>query len=102
MKTPAFRKKKQNKLACVCISAVVAMLLAVIAGDGSRLTAKHRELLDRTEKLRAEIDAEYQRVEELKEFEKYTRTKKYAEEFAEDQIGLVHDDEIIFRPDDRH
>ncbi len=101
MSTPAFRKKKQNKLTCVCIAIVVALLLVVITVDGSRLMRKHRLLEARAEKLRTEIALENERTEELKVLEKYTRTKKYAEEVAEDQIGLVHEDEIIFKPDDK-
>ena len=36
----------------------------------------------------------------LKEFDKYTKTKKYAEEVAKEKLGLVYGDEIIFKSDD--
>ncbi len=100
MRIPAFRKKKQNKLACVCISIVVAMLLLVVAIDGMRLSDKHKKYLEREDELRSAIAAEEKRTEELKEFEKYTKTKRYAEEIAEEKLGLVHDDGIVFKPDD--
>ena len=43
---------------------------------------------------------EQDRTEELAEFEKYTKTKKYAEEMAKKKLGLVHDNEIIFKSSD--
>ena len=33
------------------------------------------------------------------EYEKYTKTKKFVEEMAEGKLGLVHDGEVIFKPD---
>ena len=40
------------------------------------------------------------RSEEIAEYEKYTHTKKYIEEVAKDKLGLIHEDEIIFREED--
>ena len=99
-KTPAFRKKKQNKFACLCIAIVVGMLLAAVSVDGMRLQDKYNTYLAREEELNREIAAEEKRTEDLKEFEKYTRTKKYVEEVAESKLGLVHDGEVIFKPDE--
>ncbi len=100
MKTPAFRKRKQNKFAIITISIAVAMLLIVVTIDGMRLSKKYQKNLDELAELRESISAEEIRTKELVEFEKYTKTKKYAEEVAEDKLGLVHDDEIIFKPDE--
>ena len=43
------------------------------------------------------IEQEYARAEELKELATYTKTKKYAEEVAKDKLGLVYENEIIFK-----
>ena len=98
---PAYKRKKQNKMACVLITAVVVMLLTVVAIDGVRLTQKQNEYTVQAAELQSEIDAENKRTEELKELAKYTKTKKFAEEVAEEKLGLVHDGEIIFKPDDK-
>ena len=100
-KVPAYKRKKQNKMACVLITAVVTMLLTVVAIDGVRLTQKHNDYVAQAAELQSQIDAENKRTEELKELSKYTKTKKFAEEVAEDKLGLVHDGEIIFKPDDK-
>ena len=99
MKVPAYQRKKQNKLACFCISLVVAMLLGVVAVDGMRLLKRYHSYQDKAAEIRSEIEAEHQRTAELEEFEKYTHTKKYAEEVAKEKLGLIHEGEIIFKPE---
>ncbi|MCR4589634.1 MAG: septum formation initiator family protein [Lachnospiraceae bacterium] len=99
-KTPAFRKKKQNKFGCFCIAIVVGMLLVAVSIDGMRLQDKYNTYLSREEELTREIENEKKRTAELQEYEKYTKTKKFAEEIAESKLGLVHDGEVIFKPDE--
>lgn len=99
-KTPAFKKKKQNKLACFCIAIVVGMLLAVVSIDGMRLQERYDSYLSREEELNKEIASEEKRTEELEQYEKYTKTKKFVEEVAESKLGLVHDGEVIFKPEE--
>ncbi len=98
-RTPAFRRKKHNKFACFLIAIVVGMLLAVVSIDGMRLRDKYNTYLSREEELTKEIEKEKERTGELQEYEKYTKTKKYVEEVAESRLGLVHDGEVIFKPD---
>ena len=51
----------------------------------------------REEVLMQAIEAEQARTEEIKEYEKYTQTKKYVEEIAKNKLGLVYEGEIIFK-----
>ncbi len=99
-KTPAFKRKKQNRFGCFCIAVVVGMLLAVVSIDGMRLQNKYNTYLAREEELKRAIEDEEKRTTELQEYEKYTKTKKFAEEIAESKLGLVHDGEVIFKPDE--
>ncbi len=98
-RVPAFQRKKHNKLSVLCIIIVMGMLLGVIAYDSFSLKIKEEQYISRIDELNRNIEAEKQRTEELKEFEKYTKTRKYAEEVAEDKLGLVHDHEIVFKPE---
>ena len=34
---------------------------------------------------------------ELEEYEKYTQTQKYVEDVAKEKLGLVYEDEIVFK-----
>ena len=46
------------------------------------------------------MEAENQRALEIEEYGKYTQTKKYVEEVAKDKLGLVYEDEIIFKSEE--
>ncbi len=96
-----YRRPKQNKFAVFSISFVVLMLITVIAVDGISLAKKREAYAAQEEELQEQIDQEKQRTLDLQEFEKYTKTKKYAEEIAKEKLGLVHEDEIIFKPNDK-
>lgn len=93
----AFRKKRQNRLAMTMIMIVVAMLLVVVGIKSVELKAKQEQYAEREATLMRQIDEEMKRTEEIEEYKKYTKTKKYAEEVAKDKLGLVHDGEIIFK-----
>ena len=98
-KKPAFRKSRHNKTAILCICMVAAMLMAVLAIDGVKKMNNYRTFSAKQQELQSAIDAANDRAAWLVEFEKYTKTKKYAEEIAENKLGLVHEGEIIFKTD---
>ena len=93
----AIRKKRQNRLGMFLVMTVVLMLLVVVATKSVQLKDKQETYLAKQEQLQQQIDQEEQRKEDIKEFGKYTKTKKYAEEVAKDKLGLVNDDEIVFK-----
>lgn len=95
----AFRKKRNNRLGMLCVFFVVALLAAVIGIKSRELKADVAMYEEREESLQAQIDAEQKRAEELVEYEKYTKTTKYVEEVAKEKLGLVYDDEILFKSD---
>lgn len=47
-----------------------------------------------------QIEAEERRAEEIEELEAYTKTKKYVEDVAKEKLGLVYEDEVIFKSKD--
>ncbi|MBO5092951.1 MAG: septum formation initiator family protein [Lachnospiraceae bacterium] len=93
----AFRKKRQNRLAMFLVTMAVLMLLIVVGIKSIELREKQRVYAAKEIALEQQIAAEEKRAEEVEEFRKYTKTKKYAEEVAKDRLGLVHDGEIIFK-----
>lgn len=76
------------------------MIIAVVGINSISLRQKQAKYIAREQELQQQIDAENARTEELKELETYTKTKKYAEEVAKDKLGLVYDNEIIFKEED--
>jgi cell division protein DivIC len=96
----AFRKRRQNRLGMILVSMVVLMLLGVITLNSLELRATSETYLSQKEELLSKIEDEKMRTEEIEEYEKYTQTKKYIEEIAKDKLGLVYDNEIIFKKGD--
>jgi len=46
------------------------------------------------------IDAEEARTQDIADLEAYMQTDEYAEQVAKDKLGLVYEDEIIFKPEE--
>jgi cell division protein DivIC len=82
------------------VTTVVIMLLGVVTVKSVELQAKQDTYTSKVEELQAKIDSENTRTEDLKEYAKYTQTKKYIEEIAKDKLGLVYKNEIIFKEAD--
>ena len=95
----AFRKKRQNRLGMALVSIVVLMLMGVLTFKRIELNHKYESYLEQETNLQAQIDAEIERTEKLKEYEKYTKTDKFVEEYAKEKLGLVYDNEILFKSD---
>ena len=82
------------------VSIAVLMVLVVVAIKSMELQAKQKTYDERIAQLNAQITQEQQRTEDLEEYEKYTKTKKFVEEVAKDKLGLVYEGEIIFMPEE--
>ena len=95
----AFRKQKKEKLSIIVPLAVVVVFCAFIFFKGYILSKDKSELEQSIDTLNTKIEAENKRSEDLKEYETYTHTKKYAEEVAKDVLGYVYKDEIVFKPE---
>lgn len=95
----AFRKKRQNKLGLACVTIVVAVFVVVMLFGIRNLQKKQASYIEREEALQAQIDAEDQRAQDLVDYEKYTKTAKFVEEVAKEKLGLVYEDEILFKSD---
>ncbi len=100
MRRAAYRKKRHNKFGMFLVTTVVAMMLIVVAIKSIELQQKLEAYQAKEQQLQEQIEAEQERTKEIEEYEKYTQTKKYIEEVAKDKLGLVHEDEIIFKEGD--
>lgn len=92
-------KKKQHRMSHILVTTVLVMLIAVVSFNKYRLNTKLDEYKKREAYLEQQIEAEEQRSEDIAEYAKYTKTKKFAEEIAKEKLGLVNENEIIFKTD---
>lgn len=85
----------QHKRSIICISAVILLLAAVVIMSSVSLSAKNKSYI--AQELKAQIAEEEKRTEEIDELEEYVETDEYIEQVAKDKLGLVHENEILFR-----
>lgn len=99
---PAYkgRTKYHNKAAIYIVCVLMVVLAPVIAVNSTSLSAKKAEYQAQYDALQEELESETARTEELEEYEKYTQTMKYYEEVAREKLGMVYEDEIIFKDND--
>lgn len=84
----------------IMVMMVVLMVLIVVSVKSIELRQKQEAYAARIEQLQEQVGAENQRALEIEEYGKYTQTKKYVEEVAKDKLGLVYEDEIIFKSEE--
>lgn len=94
------RKQLRKHLGSMAIAGVVLMMLVFVSVAGLKLRVQNANKQERIAELEAQIEAEEKKAEELEEYSKYVQTKKYAEEVAKEKLGLVYEDEIIFKEED--
>ena len=96
-KAAMHRKRKQNRFAMFLVSFALLMLLAAVGVKKIELESKQDAYLQKEAELQKKIDEEKARSQELEEYEKYTQTQKYVEDVAKEKLGLVYEDEIVFK-----
>ena len=79
------------------ISTVIVVLIAVFLLRGHTMDQRNAAYVEELAQLQNKIDAEEARTQDL---EAYMQTDEYAEQVAKDKLGLVYEDEIIFKPEE--
>ena len=82
------------------VTMVVLVMMLVVAVNSHDLKQKLAVYQEKERSLTEQIEVEKKRIEEIEEFRKYTKTKKYIEDVAREKLGLVYDDEIIIQTDE--
>lgn len=93
----AYKRKRHNLLGMFCVSLVVLSVFVVVLVRGIQYRNKYQDYVQQEALLREQIEDEHERTKKLEEYEKYTKTDKYVEEIAKEKLGLVYEDEIIFK-----
>ena len=91
------RRIQSHKRSILAISAVLVLLIAVLTVNGMTLRAKEKSYQIQIAELEEQIEEEKARAKEIDELEKYVGTDEYVEEVAKEKLGLVYEDEIIFK-----
>lgn len=101
MATKVSRKKRLRKhMGSIAIVGIVMLMLLFVSVASLRLHIENAGKQQRIAQLEEQIAAEEERAVEIEEYRKYVQTKKYAEEVAKEKLGLVYEDEIIFKAEE--
>lgn len=79
----------------ICV--VLVLLISVVSVGSMNLYSKNKEYIAQEKELIAQIEDEKTRAEEIDELEEYVGTSEYVEQVAKDKLGLVYENEIIFK-----
>lgn len=93
-------RKSQNRVSVILILLVLIMLIIVVSVGRHNIKVKQEQYNKREEQLIEQIADEEKRAEEIEEYGKYTKTKKFAEEVAKEKLGLVNENEIVFKEEE--
>lgn len=93
-------REYRKHLSAVGILLIVVALLGVSMIGSFQLKQKNRVYQSREEALEEAVAEEEERAQEIEDLEAYTKTKKYVEDVAKDKLGLVYEDEIIFKAEE--
>ncbi|HJA66111.1 MAG TPA: septum formation initiator family protein [Candidatus Mediterraneibacter cottocaccae] len=88
----------RHKRSVLMICLVLVFLTGVVAVDSLTLQAKNAEYKAQEAELKEQLRAEEERSEEVDEFREYVNTDEYTKEIAEEKLGLVDPNEIVFKP----
>lgn len=99
-RTRAKRSRRYNTVAMIGIMFVVCMLLIVLFVEGQSVKKKISENTKRQQELTEQIEEEQKRTEEIEDMQDYMQSDEYTEKIAKEKIGLVKENEIIFKEDD--
>ena len=92
------KKRNQQNLIAMCSVTFVMMILVIALMVGSHsLSAKIDGYKVQKQEVCDKIEEEQKRTEEIDQLKEYMQSDEYAREVARNKLGLVGEDEIIFK-----
>ena len=76
---------------------VVCVLVVVLLVMGTKLNSKIASNEQRVQELEQAIEDEEARVGEIEDLEQSMQSDEYLKQVAKDKLGMVEDDEILFK-----
>lgn len=86
-----------HRRSVMLISMIMILLVCVLTFHAVTLQAKSNDYKQQEAELMAQIHEQKDRAEEVKEYSEYVQTDEYIKEVAEEKLGLVDPNEIIFK-----
>lgn len=88
---------RQHKRSVMIISAVLVLLTGTLAVNSVSLYNQNKIYKQQEAELKEQLKEEKARSKEVEAFEEYVKTDEYIKDVAEEKLGLVDPNEIIFK-----
>ena len=92
-------RRDDNRVGKICIDIILIVFMVVMSIQIQKVYQKDLEKSAQEEDLREQYQYELDRQEELKEYQEYIESNEYVEDQAESKLGLLYENQIIFRED---
>lgn len=86
-----------HRRSVMLISMIMILLVCVLTFRAVTLQSKSNDYKQQETELMAQINEQKDRAEEVKEYSDYVQTDEYIKEVAEEKLGLVDPNEIVFK-----
>lgn len=91
------RKRKNKKLGRFCAFTIAFFVVGILGIQMYRLKSKNAEYSARVADLQVRLEQEQRRASDLEDYEVYVNSDAYIEDTAKSKLGMLYDDEIVFR-----
>ena len=89
--------RKKSRATELSITVVLCCLVAVLTVKGISLQQKVNANASRLSGLDSQIEEEKQRTDDITALKEYMQTDEYIEKTAREKLGMVKDNEILFK-----
>lgn len=94
------RKNKDNRMGKICISGIVFTFLVVMSVQIVKLYREDQAYIAQEKELTMQLEEATEEQQQLAEYEQYTQSQEYIEQVAKSKLGLVYENEIVFKEQD--
>lgn len=92
------RRRRTGKLGKVLCAVFACLFLTIISINKFMLDDRLVQAKVKNEAMKAYLESEKDRAEELEGLKAEMKTRKFVEETARDKFGLAYENEIVFEP----
>lgn len=94
------RPSKSNRRGMFAIAAIVMVLLVGLLVQSQELAIENKQYEAKKAELEQQIKDEEIRAGEIENMEDYVESVDYIEKVAREKLGLVYEDEMIFKAEE--
>ena len=96
----AKNKKFLGYAVLLCILGIVFMFLIVMSIQIVKLYKEDQTYIAKEKELNEQLEDATEEQQQLADYEQYTQSQQYIEEVAKSKLGLVYNNEIVFKEQD--